>query len=381
MNLYEYQSEEIFKKFNIPTLQGKVALTPDEALRIAQEINAPVVIKAQVLTGGRGKAGGVKFAKTPEEAFEKSKEIIGMEIKGHKVNKVLVVKASNIIKELYIGITIDRKLKKPVVLASSEGGMEIEEIAKTKPSAIVRYPFDLVFGLRPFEARRIAFNFVEDRVMALKISPIIENLAKCFIAVDANLAEINPLALTEDGSVVALDAKIVIDDNALFRHPEIEALREPTEEEVIELDAKAKGFSYVKLNGNIGCLVNGAGLAMATMDMIKLFGGEPANFLDIGGSSNPEKVLNAILLVTKDPNVKAILINIFGGITRCDDVANGLLRALESVDVRVPIVIRLSGTNEEKAKEILANTPLIYFDSMIDAVKNVVEVANSNGGL
>lgn len=377
MNLYEYQSEEIFGKFGIPVLQGKVTSSPDEAVLISKEIGFPVVIKAQVLTGGRGKAGGVKLASSPEEAYEKARQILGMEIKGYAVKKVLVVKASKIKQEFYAGVTVDRKLKKPVFLASSEGGMDIEEIARTKPEAIIKYPFSAVSGLKPFEARKVAFKLVRDSSeIALKVAEVIEKLSKCFLSIDASLAEINPLALTNDG-VLALDGKIVIDDNALFRQKEIESLREPTEEEMVEIEAKEKGFSYIKLSGSIGCLVNGAGLAMATMDMIKLFGGEPANFLDIGGSSNPEKVLNAILLVTKDPSVKAILINIFGGITRCDDVARGLIEALKRVEIKIPIVIRLSGTNEDKAKEILSGTSLIYADSMLDAVKRAVEISRS----
>lgn len=380
MNLYEYQSEEIFSKFGIPTLKGKLAKTPEEAKSFAEEIGLPVVIKAQVLTGGRGKAGGVKVAKTLEEVYDKAKEILGMEIKGLKVDKILIVKASRIAKEFYIGVTVDRKQKMPVVLASSEGGMDIEEVAKNNPSKIIKYSFNPIHGLRPFEARKIAFMLLERNNLAVKVAPIIEKLVRCFLSVDANLAEINPFSMTEEGDFVALDGKIVIDDNAMFRHPEIEVLREPTEEEKVELEAKAKGFSYIKLNGNIGCLVNGAGLAMATMDMIKLYGGEPANFLDIGGSSNPEKVLNAILLLTRDPKVKGILINIFGGITRCDDVAIGLLKAMESVKIEIPIVIRLSGTNEDKAREILKNSSLIYSTSMLDAVQKIINLVHSSKG-
>ncbi|PMP83382.1 MAG: ADP-forming succinate--CoA ligase subunit beta, partial [Caldisericum exile] len=321
MNLQEYQSREFFKEFGIPVVEGAVASNREEALEIAKKIGLPVVLKAQVLVGGRGKAGGVKVAKTEEEVLKLADEILTMEIKGLKVKKLLVAKAVNILREFYVGFTVDRVSKRNVLIVSNAGGVDIEEVAKNTPEKIFKIYIDPIMGLFSYEAKKASQRLTEDMNIAPKIADIIEKLYKVYISLDGNLAEINPLAVVEGNNVLALDSKIVIDDNALFRHPELEALREPTEEEKLELEAKSKGFTYIKLNGNIGCLVNGAGLAMATMDLIKLFGGDPANFLDIGGSSSPEKVASAIEMITRDKNVKAILINIFGGITRCDDVA------------------------------------------------------------
>ncbi|MFU2157862.1 ADP-forming succinate--CoA ligase subunit beta [Caldisericum sp. AR60] len=377
MNLQEYQSREFFKEFGIPVVEGAVASNREEALEIAKKIGLPIVLKAQVLVGGRGKAGGVKVAKTEEEVLKLADEILTMEIKGLKVKKLLVAKAVNILREFYVGFTVDRVSKRNVLIVSNAGGVDIEEVAKNTPEKIFKIYIDPIMGLFSYEAKKASQRLTEDMNIAPKIADIIEKLYKVYISLDGNLAEINPLAVVEGNNVLALDSKIVIDDNALFRHPELEALRETTEEEKLELEAKSKGFTYIKLNGNIGCLVNGAGLAMATMDLIKLFGGDPANFLDIGGSSSPEKVASAIEMITRDKNVKAILINIFGGITRCDDVANGLLKALEMTKVDVPIVVRLTGTNEDKAREILKDTPLIYTDSMVDGVTKVVELANA----
>jgi len=369
MNLQEYQSKELFRKVGIPVVEGKVAETPEEAVAAAKEIGFPVVIKAQVLTGGRGKAGGVKLANDEVETTEKTRSILSMEIKGLKVNKVLVTKAVKIIREFYVGFTVDRTKKRNVLIVSPEGGMEIEEVAKTNPEKILKIEIDPLLGLFSFQAKKAALFLTANQNVANQFADIIEKLYKLYIDLDSNLSEINPLAIIEGDNVLALDAKVSIDDNALFKHPEIEKLRELTEEEKVEIEAKSKGFTYIKLNGNIGCLVNGAGLAMATMDLIKLFGGSPANFLDIGGSSSPDKVANAIRLILSDKNVKAILINIFGGITRCDDVAKGLVEALQTVKVDVPIVVRLTGTNEDKAKEILKDTPLIYVDTMTQGVK------------
>lgn len=376
MNLQEYQSRELFKKFGIPVVDGSVASSVEEALKIAETLGYPVVVKAQVLTGGRGKSGGVKLANNEEELKEKASKILSMEIKGLKVNKVLIAKAVQIKKEFYVGFTVDRSSKRNVLIVSYEGGVEIEEVAKSDPEKILKVSLDPLLGMFSYQAKNASMFLTPDKDVASKISTILEQLFRLYISIDANLVEINPLALLSDGSVIALDAKIVVDDNALFRHPEIEAMRELTEEEKLEIEAKSKGFTYIKLNGSIGCLVNGAGLAMATMDLVKLFGGSPANFLDIGGSSNPEKVANAIEMILRDKNVKAILINIFGGITRCDDVANGLLEAIKKVKVEIPIVVRLTGTNEDIAKKILENTPLIYVDSMVDGVSKVVELAN-----
>ena len=379
MNLQEYQSKELFRKVGIPVVEGKVAETPEEAVAAAKEIGFPVVIKAQVLTGGRGKAGGVKLANDEVETTEKTRSILSMEIKGLKVNKVLVTKAVKIIREFYVGFTVDRTKKRNVLIVSPEGGMEIEEVAKTNPEKILKIEIDPLLGLFSFQAKKAALFLTANQNVANQFADIIEKLYKLYIDLDSNLSEINPLAIIEGDNVLALDAKVSIDDNALFKHPEIEKLRELTEEEKVEIEAKSKGFTYIKLNGNIGCLVNGAGLAMATMDLIKLFGGSPANFLDIGGSSSPDKVANAIRLIVSDKNVKAILINIFGGITRCDDVAKGLVEALHTVKVDVPIVVRLTGTNEDKAKEILKDTPLIYVDTMTQGVKKAVELSTRGG--
>lgn len=379
MNLQEYQSKELFRKVGIPVVEGKVAETPEEAVAAAREIGFPVVIKAQVLTGGRGKAGGVKLANDEAETIEITKDILSMEIKGLKVNKVLVAKAVKVMKEFYVGFTVDRTKKRNVLIVSPEGGMEIEEVAKANPEKILKIEIDPLLGLFSFQAKKAALFLTNNQNVANQFSDIIEKLYKLYVDLDSNLTEINPLAIIEGDNVLALDAKVSVDDNALFKHPDIEKLREATEEEKVELEAKSKGFTYIKLNGNIGCLVNGAGLAMATMDLIKLFGGNPANFLDIGGSSSPEKVANAIRLIVSDKNVKAILINIFGGITRCDDVARGLLEALQTVKVDVPIVVRLTGTNEDMAKEILKDTPLIYVDTMSEGVKKAVELATRGG--
>ena len=379
MNLQEYQSKELFRKVGIPVVEGKVAETPEEAVAAAREIGFPVVIKAQVLTGGRGKAGGVKLANDEAETIEITKDILSMEIKGLRVNKVLVAKAVKVMKEFYVGFTVDRTKKRNVLIVSPEGGMEIEEVAKANPEKILKIEIDPLLGLFSFQAKKAALFLTNNQNIANQFSDIIEKLYKLYVDLDSNLTEINPLAIIEGDNVLALDAKVSVDDNALFKHPDIEKLREPTEEEKVELEAKSKGFTYIKLNGNIGCLVNGAGLAMATMDLIKLFGGNPANFLDIGGSSSPEKVANAIRLIVSDKNVKAILINIFGGITRCDDVARGLLEALKTVQVSVPIVVRLTGTNEDRAKEILKDTPLIYVDTMSEGVKKAVELATRGG--
>ncbi len=376
MNLQEYQSRELFKKFGIPVVDGSVASSVEEALKIAETLGYSVVVKAQVLTGGRGKSGGVKIANNEEELKEKVSKILSMEIKGLKVNKVLIAKAVQIKKEFYVGFTVDRSSKRNVLIVSSEGGVEIEEVAKNDPEKILKVSLDPLLGMFSYQAKNASMFLTPNKDVISKISTILEQLFRLYISIDANLVEINPLALLSDGSVVALDAKIVVDDNALFRHPEIETMRELTEEEKLEIEAKSKGFTYIKLNGSIGCLVNGAGLAMATMDLVKLLGGSPANFLDIGGSSNPEKVASAIEMILRDKNVKAILINIFGGITRCDDVANGLLEAIKKVKVEIPIVVRLTGTNEDIAKKILENTPLIYVDSMVDGVSKVVELVN-----
>jgi succinyl-CoA synthetase beta subunit len=375
MKIHEYQAKEIFKKFGIPVPDGKVATTQEEAEKIAGELGGKVVIKAQVHVGGRGKAGGVKLVNTPEEAKNAASKILGMDIKGLTVKKVLITKAVDIKDEAYIGYIVDRNSKKPLVMVSAAGGIDIEEVAKETPEKIHKLIIDPEYGLLPHQAMELAFKLYDDIKLVRKAASVIMKLYKAFMAVDSSLTEINPFVVTSDKETWAVDAKINIDDNAIPRHPDIEAMREVTEDEKKELDAKSKGLSYIKLDGNIGCVVNGAGLAMATMDLIKKYGGEPANFLDIGGSSNPEKVVNALQILISDKNVKSIFFNIFGGITRCDDVANGITEALSKLNIDLPIVIRLAGTNEDKAKEILEKTELITASSMSEGAKKSIEIA------
>jgi succinyl-CoA synthetase beta subunit len=351
VNLHEYQAREVLGRFGIPVPGGRVAATPEEASQIARELSGSTVIKAQVHTGGRGKAGGVKLAKTPDEARAKASEILGMNIKGYTVHKVLVAPAQEIAREIYLGVVMDRAARRPAIMASAAGGIDIEEVARTSPEKIVTHHLDRRGGFRSYEARRIAFAIEKDPSAALQMASILEKLVNVFWSCDASLAEINPLVVTPEGRVIAIDAKMVLDDNALFRHPDLEAMRD--EESDHERLAREKGLSFVKLDGSIGCIVNGAGLAMATMDLIKHYGAEPANFLDIGGSSNPEKVTAAMRIITSDPNVRSILFNIFGGITRCDDVARGIVEALSRNPIKVPLVVRLTGTNEVEGREIL----------------------------
>ncbi len=375
MKIHEYQAKEIFRKYGIPVPQGKVALDPKGARRIAEEIGGPVAVKAQVLVGGRGKAGGVKLATTPEEAEEHATEILGMEIKGEVVNKVLVTQAVDIKSEAYMGIVVDRSSKRPVVMVSPAGGVDIEEVARETPEKIHKFAVDPLTGLLPHQARGMCFKLYEEYQPVREASSVLTRLYQAFMESDASLAEINPLVVTPNGEVWAIDAKINIDDNGLYRQREIEAMREVTPEEEQEIEAKAKGLSYIKLQGNIGCVVNGAGLAMATMDLIKRYGGEPANFLDIGGSSSPEKVTNAMEILLRDKNVRAVFFNIFGGITRCDDVANGIVEAMEKFPLNIPIVVRLTGTNEERARDILKSTPLIPVSSMAEGARKAIELA------
>jgi succinyl-CoA synthetase beta subunit len=376
MNIHEYQAKEVFRDAGIPVPEGTVATTPEEARDIATRFGTKVVIKAQVHTGGRGKAGGVKLAPNPEEAFALAKEILGMEIKGHTVRRVLVTPALEISHEYYLGVVLDRTVGLPLVMVSREGGIDIEEVAKTNPDAIKKDHFDPTTGLHAFQARQLAFAIEPEPRLARQIAEILIKLCRCFVQVDSSLAEINPLIRTPDGRVIAIDAKINLDDSALYVHHDLEAMRDRSAESANEAAAREMGLSYIKLDGSIGCVVNGAGLAMATMDLVKHFGGNPANFLDIGGSSSPEKVITAIRIITEDPHVKAILFNIFGGITRCDDVANGLVRALAATKVKLPIVARLTGTNEEKAREILgAVENLTPAETMDEAVKRAVELA------
>ena len=372
MNLHEYQAKELFARFGLPVTPGQVAATPEEARDIAASIGGTVVIKAQVQVGGRGKAGGVKLANDPEEAFEHARDILALTIKGFPVRRVLVAQAADIAKEYYLAIVMDRQKKLPLIMLSAEGGVDIEEVAKTAPGKIVRKHIPME-GLRLYQARSLMQQVFPDWSQAAQAADILMKLYRVFQESDCSLAEINPLAVTPDGKVMALDAKVSLDDNADFRHREWETWRDPDEETAASRLAREKGLSYVKLDGDIGCIVNGAGLAMATMDLIKHYGGEPANFLDIGGSSNPEKVTAALKIITTDgKGVRAILFNIFGGITRCDDVANGIVTSIQQSPLEVPLVIRLTGTNEEKAREILSDFGLGATTSMDEAVQMVI---------
>jgi succinyl-CoA synthetase beta subunit len=375
MKIHEYQAKEIFAKYGIPLPAGEMATTPDEAKEIALRIGKPVMVKAQVHVGGRGKAGGIKKADNPDEAFEMASQILGMDIKGLTVKKVLITECEDIASEAYIGVIVDRKSKKPVIMVSAAGGIDIEEVARETPEKIHKLQVDPLLGLRPFQSRNLAYLLYPDRKIANQTAPVILKLYRAFIENDCSLAEINPFITTPAGEVWAVDAKINIDDSGLARHPEIEEMRDVDAEEKAEIEAREKDLSFVKLDGNIGCIVNGAGLAMATMDLVKRFGAEPANFLDIGGSSSPEKVISAMNIILRDRNVKAILFNIFGGITRCDDVANGIVAAVNQLKPKVPIVVRLTGTNEEEAREILRQVNLTATTSMEEVVKKAIELS------
>lgn len=372
MKIHEYQAKEIFSRYQIPIPQETLCTSVDAVKEAFQTFDRPVAVKAQVLVGGRGKAGGIKLAKNLQEAEGAATRILGMNIKELTVEKVLVSEAVNIHGESYVGIINDRSSKSIVVMVSSEGGVEIEEVAKNTPEKIFKLPVNPEIGLLDFQARDLAFQLFDDIKLVSKTAGIIKNLYQCYIETDASLAEINPLVETGDGNIIALDAKMNFDDNALYRHPEYEELRDPTEDEKKEIDAKNKGLSYIKLDGEIGCMVNGAGLAMATMDVIKLYGGRPANFLDIGGSSNPQKVIDAMNILLSDRNVKVVMINIFGGITRCDDVAKGLLSAMDQMDITVPIIVRLTGTNEKEGQAILQGSDLIAASSMSEAAQKAI---------
>jgi succinyl-CoA synthetase beta subunit len=375
VNIHEYQAKDILRKEGVPIPPGEVASTPDEAEAIAKQYGGTVVVKAQVHAGGRGKAGGVKLAKSPAEAKEIASKILGMEIKGLPVLKVLVTPAADIASEAYVGIILDRASKKPVFMVSPAGGIDIEEVAAKTPDKILKLPVDTRYGLEPFQASRLGFFLFEDVKKVRAVAKIMQQLYSAFMKSGCSLAEINPLVTTPAGDVVALDAKMVIDDNELDRHPELAALRDESAEAPSEVLARNASLTFIKLDGNVGCVVNGAGLAMATMDLVKYYGGEPANFLDIGGSSNPEKVVNALKIITADTSVKAILFNIFGGITRTDDVANGIVTATKQNPLKVPIVIRLTGTNEELAMKILQENGFSASSDMDEAVKKAVELA------
>jgi succinyl-CoA synthetase beta subunit len=384
MKVHEYQAKEILRRYGVPTPRGIVVDNPEEARQAATELGGRVVVKAQIHAGGRGKGGGVKLAKDPEEAVALAKQIIGMNLVTHQtgpqgqvVRKVLIEEALNIDKELYLGITLDRRSGMNVIMASSQGGMDIEEVAAHDPNAIHREPIDTVLGVQPFQARNVANAFGLTGEAYKQCLSFVQKLFRAYVETDASLAEINPLLVTKEGNVLALDAKMTFDDNALFRHKDFAEMRDLHEEDPLEVEASQFGLNYIKLDGNVGCMVNGAGLAMATMDIIKLAGGEPANFLDVGGGASAEQVKNAFRIILSDKNVKAILINIFGGIMRGDRIAEGVVSASREVGLPVPVVVRLEGTNVELGKKILAESglPLITADAMWDAAEKVVAAA------
>jgi succinyl-CoA synthetase beta subunit len=393
LNLQEYQAKRIFGQFGIPVPQGEVATTPAEARAIAERIGKPVVVKSQVLVGGRGKAGGIKLARTPAEAEEVAGGILGMSIKGLKVKKVLVDPAADICKELYLGFVLDRGRRRVVLMASSEGGVDIEEVAARSPGKILTVAVDPCLGLKEYQARDVGLGIGLPKEQLGQFARICQGLYDCFMGCDASLAEINPLALLRspapagrspgsaggDGSLMALDGKMVLDDSGLFRHPDLAAMRDEDEETPEEREARLSGLSYVKLDGHIGCMVNGAGLAMATMDIIKLYGNAPANFLDVGGGAKADKVAAALRIILSDPNVKAVLFNIFGGITRCDEVARGILQALQQVPTTVPMVVRLVGTHDAEGRAILAQANMITAETLAEAAQKAVAAAWNRG--
>ena len=375
MKLQEYQSKQYFAKFGIPIPKGRVAATANEAKQIADELGGRTVVKSQVLVGGRGKAGGIRLARSSDEAEDIAAQILAMEIKGLPVRKVLVDQAADIETELYLGITNDRTSRKPVMMASSAGGVDIEEVARETPEKIVQVPVDPLLGLRDYQARDLAAGIDLPRDHWRNFGQIARGLWQAYSESDATLAEINPLVITTQGELLAVDGKMVLDDNALFRHPNLAEMRDLDVEAEAETEARKYGLSFIKLDGEIGCMVNGAGLAMATMDIIKLFGGEPANFLDIGGGASSEKVSAALRIILQDPNVEAILINIFGGITRGDEVARGILEALNEVQTHVPMVARIVGTNAEEGRQILADAEMITAETLVDAAQKAIAVA------
>jgi succinyl-CoA synthetase beta subunit len=386
MNIHEYQAKEILRRYNVAVPRGKVAFTAEEAVAAAEELGGKIfVVKAQIHAGGRGKAGGVKIAKSVDEVRELASKMIGMKLvthqtgpEGKEVRRVLIEEGIEIARELYLGIVLDRAVSKLVFMASTEGGVEIEKIAAEKPEAILKEYVDPKIGLQPFQARKIAFGLGLEGDQVKNAVKFIASLYKAFTESDASLAEINPLVVTSDGKVLALDAKMNFDDSALFRHQDILEMRDLNEEDPLEVEASKNHLNYIKLDGNVGCMVNGAGLAMATMDIIKLAGGMPANFLDVGGGANVDTVRNGFKIILSDANVKAILINIFGGIVRCDRVAKGIIEAAQSIELDVPMVIRLAGTNAEEAAELLENSGMNFevAQTLEEAAKKVVGALN-----
>jgi succinyl-CoA synthetase beta subunit len=379
MDLYEYQGKELFRRFGIPVSEGRLATTPQEARAAAEELGGEVVVKAQVLTGGRGKAGGIKLAASPTEAEQRAHEILGLDIRGHVVRKLWIEKASDIEKEYYVSLTFDRGEKKPLYMLTTEGGVDIEEVAERDPDAIARLHVDPLEGFQPYQGRRLIYGAgIDDPAEQTQVLDIIGRLYACFIGSDAMLCEINPLIVTPAGEVKALDSKFTVDDSALFRHPDVAEMRDLSAYPEEERKAREKGVTYVKLDGEVGVLGNGAGLTMSSVDMVTFVGGRPANFCDLGGGGSAQGVIDALEVITADPQVRSIMFNIFGGITRCDEVARGILQALEQLTIDQPIVVRLDGTNAEEGRRILqeAGSPSLYPEAtMMDAAKRAVELA------
>jgi succinyl-CoA synthetase beta subunit len=379
VDLYEYQGKQLFARFGIPVSDGRLATTPEEARAAAEEIGGPVVVKAQVLTGGRGKAGGVKLAQDPADAEAKARDILGLDINGHIVRKVWIEQASDIAKEYYLSITFDRGIKQALFMLTTEGGVEIEQVAEENPDALARLHVDPLEGFQPYQARRLIYGAaIDDPGEQKQILAIIEKLYKCFVESDAMLTEINPLIVTPDGEVRALDSKFTVDDSALFRHPDIAEMRDVEAADPHERLAREKGVTYVKLDGDVGILGNGAGLSMSTVDVVVVAGGRPANFCDLGGGGDAQGVIDALEVITSDDQVRSILFNIFGGITRGDEVARGILAALEQMKIDLPIVVRLDGTNAEEGRRLLAEAapPNLYVEpTMLEAAQRAVELA------
>jgi len=379
LKLHEYQSKRVFAEYGVPIPNGEVATTPAEARAIAEQIGKSVVIKSQVLVGGRGKAGGIKLAGTPDEAEKVAAKILGMDIKGLTVQKVLVDEAADIRSEIYLGAVLDRGARKVAIMASSEGGVEIEEVAAETPEKIIPVHVHPLLGMQGYQARQLAYGIGLPKEHISAFTKIAQSLYRAFVDSDASLAEINPLVINGDNQLQAVDGKILLDDSALPRQKELAAMRDPDEDSPTETEAREVGISYIDLDGEIGCMVNGAGLAMATMDIIKLYGGSPANFLDIGGGAGADKVLAALRIILRDARVKAVLINIFGGITRCDEVANGIVEAINSLNVEVPIVVRMVGVNEDEGRQILADSNLPSANQLSEAVQMAVAAAKGEG--
>jgi len=379
VDLYEYQGKELFRRFGIPTSEGRLASTPEEARAAAEDLGGQVVVKAQVLTGGRGKAGGVKLADDPDDAEQKAKEILGLDINGHIVRRLWVESASEIAKEYYLSVTFDRGEKKPLFILTREGGVEIEQVAEESPEKLARLHIDPLEGYQPYQARRLIYGAGIDEPNEQKqVLDIVGKLYECFVETDALLCEINPLIVTPDGDVRALDSKFTVDDNALYKHPDIEEMRDPESIPPEERAAREKGVTYVKLDGEVGILGNGAGLVMSTLDVITLAGGRPANFCDLGGGGDAQGVVDALEVISGDPQVRSIFFNIFGGITRTDEVARGILQALGQMEITHPIVVRLDGTNAEEGRQILADSGqenLYVEPTMLEGAHRAVELA------